>query len=80
MCLLDLVHNMWRKGEIPEKLGWAVLVLIPKGNTDTRGISLLETLCNLVEALINTRLRASLQMHDVLHGFRSRRQMGTAAM
>ena len=80
MCLLDLVHHMWRKGEIPQELGWTVLVLIPKGNTDTRGIRLLETLWKLVEALINTRLRASLHMHNVLHWFRSKRQTGTAVM
>ena len=57
-----------------------ILVLIPKGTTDTRGIILLETLWKLVEALINTRLKTSLQMHDVLHGFSDGRWTGTAIM
>ena len=60
-------------GEIPQYLGWTILLLIPKSTTNTRGIDLLDTLWKVVEALIDTRIRASLQMHDVLHGFRSRR-------
>ena len=32
----------------------------------------------MVEALIDTRLRASIQFHDVLHGLRDRRGTGTA--
>ena len=59
---------------------WKFLVLIPKRNTDTRGISLLETLWKVVEALIDTRLRARLQIQDVLHGFRYGRGTGAAIM
>ena len=71
---------MWRTGDIPQDLGWEILVLIPKGTTDTRGIGLLETLWKVMEALIDTRLYASLQTHDFLHGFRAGRGMGTAIM
>ena len=56
MCLVDLVHHMWRMGELPQELGWIILVLIPKETTDTRGVVLLETLWKVVGALINTRL------------------------
>ena len=42
-----------------------------KGTTDTRGIGLMETLCNMVETLIDTGLHISLHIYDVLHGFRS---------
>ena len=48
MCLVDLVKNMWRTGEIPQDFGWTVLVVIPKGTTDTRCIRLLETLWRVV--------------------------------
>ena len=34
----------------------------------------------MVEALIDTRLRTSLQMHDVLHGFRAGRGTRMAIM
>ena len=67
-------------GEIPQYLGWTILLLIPKSTTNTRGIDLLDTLWKVVEALIDTRIRASLQMHDVLHGFRSGRGTGTTIM
>ena len=39
---------------------------------------MLDILLKVVEGLIDTRLRASLQMHDVLHGFRDRIGTGTA--
>ena len=51
---------MWHMGETPQELGWEILVLIPKGTTDTRGIGLLDTLWKLVEALIDTCLHASM--------------------
>ena len=56
------------------------MVLIPEGTTDIWCIGLLETLCKVVEALIDTRLCASLQFHDVLHGFRAVRGAGAAIM
>ena len=68
------------QGEIPQDLGWTVLVLIPKGTTNIRGIGLLENLWKVVEALINTFSRASLQMHDIIHGFRSGKGTGTALL
>ena len=80
LCLVDLVQHMWRTGEIPQDLGWKILVLITKGTTDTRGICLMETLWNVLEAPINTHLHASLQMHNLLHGFRAGRGTGTAIM
>ena len=61
-------------------MGWTILVLILKGNTDTRGIGLLETLWKVVEVLVDTFLCASLQMHDILHGFRAGIGVGTAIM
>ena len=80
MCLVDIVQHMWRTGEILQELGWTVLVLIPKWTIDTRGIGLLETLCKMVETLMDTRLRASLHLHDVFHGLQARRGMGTATI
>ena len=78
--LVDILKNMWRMGEIPQELGCSVLVLIPKDATNTRSIGLLETLWKVVEALIDTRLCVSLQLHNVLHGFRDRIGTGTAIM
>ena len=80
MCLVDIIQDMWKTGGIPQKLGFAVLVIIPKSTTDTHFIGLLETLWKVVEALIYTRIRVSLQFHDVLHEFQAGRGTGTAIM
>ena len=73
MCLVDIAQHMWCTGDIPQDLGWTFLVLISKGTTNTWGVDLLETLGKVVEVLIDTRLHASIQLHDVLHRFRSGR-------
>ena len=39
--LVDIIQFMWQNGDIPRELGWTILVLTQKGNTDTRGIGLL---------------------------------------
>ena len=56
------------------------MLLIPKGTTDKRDIDLLDTLWKVVEVLVDTCLRASLQMHNTLHGLRDRIGTGTAIM
>ena len=57
-----------------------MLVLIPKGTTDTRGIGLLDNLWKVVEALIDTCSRDSLKFRDIIHWFRDGRGTGTAIM
>ena len=41
LCLVDIVHNMWHTGDIPQDLGLNILLLIPKGTINTRVIGLL---------------------------------------
>ena len=41
---------MLQHGKILAGMGWMILVLIPKGNTNTQGMRLLKTLWKLVEA------------------------------
>ena len=76
MCLVKIVQNMCHTGGIPRYLLWTVLVLLTKGTTNTRDIGLLEILWKVLEVLIDTHLHASLQLHDVLHGFRAGRGVG----
>ena len=33
--LMELVHFIWKNSTIPIELGWTILILISKGNTDT---------------------------------------------
>ena len=40
----------------------------------------MELLCKVVEAIIDNRLRASIRLHDILHGFCAGRGTGTAIL
>jgi hypothetical protein len=49
-CLLmRLVDTVWETGTIPQQLGWIIVVLIPKGGGDYRGIGLLEPIWKSIE-------------------------------
>ena len=77
---MEITQFMWNHGDILRELGWTVLVLIPKGNMDTRGIGLLEPLQKVVEAIIDICLRASVRLHYVLHGLCTGRVTGTVIL
>ena len=57
---------MWEAGSIPTELGCTILVLITKVRDNTRGIGLLEVIQKLVEAVINTIIKVTVEFHDVL--------------
>ena len=59
--LVESTHFMWQQRDILRELGWTILLLTPNGNTDTRVIGLLESLWKMVEAIINTHLRAGIE-------------------
>ena len=61
-------------------MGCMVIVLIPNGNNDTHSIGLLELLWKVVEAIIETCLRVSVCLHDILHGFHEGRGTGMAIL
>ena len=77
---MGIVQYMRITGDIPRELGWTILVLNPKENTNILGIRLLETLWKDMEAIIDTCLPAIIQFYDVLHRFRAERGTGTATM
>jgi hypothetical protein len=54
-------------------------MLLPKGGGDYRGIGLLELLWKVVERIMDRQLNV-LPLHEVLHGCRSGRGMGTAIL
>jgi Reverse transcriptase (RNA-dependent DNA polymerase) len=79
--LVAILTRMWETGEIPTELTWTILVLVPKGNGDSRGIGLLESLQKLSDTIMDTRLKASIRFHEMLHaGFRAERGTGTAIL
>ena len=78
--LVEMVHNIWETGSVLTKMGCNILVLISKLKADTGGIRLPEVVWNLVEAIINTRIKVGVDFQDVLHGFRTGRGFGTAIL
>ena len=72
-----LIQIIWDKGEIPRQMLWMVVVLLPKGGGDFRGIGLLEPFWKVIEVLMDKRL-AHIEFHDCLHGFLRGRGTGTA--
>lgn len=75
-------------GYFPNKFKNAIIKLIPKPNTDHtnpinyRPISLLEVTGEILEKIINNRLKNHLETHNILkdtqHGFRNNRGTDTA--
>ena len=57
-----------------------MVVLIPKGKGDYRGIGLVEVMWKAVAVILNRRITSSITFHDVLHGLRAGRGTGTAAL
>ena len=56
------------------------MLLIPKGNRYFRGIGIVEFLWKSLSGVINWRIRAVVQFHDVLHGFWACRGMGKTSL
>jgi hypothetical protein len=74
-----LVQAIWDHGEIPPQLLWVIIVLIPKGGGDYRGIGLLEPMWKVCKRVMDLRLNA-FDLHNLLHGCRNRRGTGTAGI
>ena len=64
----SLIHAIWKTGVIPHQMLWMVVVLIPKGNDNYRGIGLLDPMWKVIKVVIDKRLQC-LEYHDCLCGF-----------
>ena len=70
----------FREGRLAEEAMWQVVVLIPKGGKDYRGIVLVEVMWKVVAVVLNCRFTASITFHDFLHGFWMGHGTGTATL
>ena len=77
--LVKLVQTVWDTGEVPTPLRWVIVVLLPKGGGDYRGIGLLEPIWKIIERVMKVRLDA-IELHESLHGCRNKRGTGTAVI
>ena len=75
-----MTKYMGQNGEILTELGWMILVLTPKGNTNPQGVILMETVWKVVEEIIDTRLRESISFHNILHDISMWRGMRRAIL
>ena len=76
---VTLVQAVWTHGTIPRQLLWSIVVLIPKGGGDYRGIGLLEPIWKVLERIMGCWLDA-IKLHDCLHGCCANRGTGTAVI
>ena len=76
---MQLIQRIWCIGELPTELLWIILILIPKPNSEARqGIGLLETVWKVLEGVIDTSVKQTVEFHDSLHGFKPNHGTGTA--
>jgi hypothetical protein len=76
---VKLIQTIWRTGTVPRQMLWVIIVLIPKGGGDYRGIGLIEPFWKVVECLMDDRLNI-IEFHDCLHGFLAGKGTGTATI
>ena len=79
-ALCEFVRHIYATGEMPVELSWATMILLPKGDGQYRGIGLLEIIWKLISKIIDRRIKAHVEFHDALHGFRAKRGCGTATI
>jgi hypothetical protein len=74
---VQLVQAAWTHSKIPLQLLWIIVILIPKGGGDYRGIGLLEPIWKVIKRIIDHWLDAFV-LHDSLHGCHNKCSTGTA--
>ena len=67
--MAELIQTAFGEELLAEEYKRQVVVLIPKGERDYRGIGLVEVMWKEVTAILNRRLTASITFIDFLHGF-----------
>ncbi len=74
-----LLQGVWEHGSISTQMTWMIIILLPKGGGDYRGIGILDPIWKVVEKVMVARLSV-IELHDCLHGGLPRRGTGTAIM
>jgi hypothetical protein len=76
---VQMFQIIWDRGEIPMQMSWMVVVLLPKGGGNFRGIGLLDPCWKVVEKIMVRRMGA-IDFDPCLHGGMPKRGMGTATI
>jgi hypothetical protein len=76
---VELIQAIWNRGKIPEQMSWMIVVFLPKGGGNFRGIDLLDPFWKVVEKVMVCRLGSN-EFHSCLHGGLPKRGTGTATI
>ena len=74
-----MLQAIWITGTISTQMTWMIVVLLPKGGGDFRGIGLLNPIWKVVEKVMVAGFSV-IELHDCLHGGLPKQGMGTAIM
>ena len=78
--LVNLIQDIFSSEEIPGKMRWETLVLIPKDKEKYRGIGFLDLVWKLIISIINHRIVEKIEFHKSFHGFRENQGTGKAIL
>ena len=79
--VVSITQAAFRKVSLATSFIWKMVVMIPKGvGIDFKGIGLVGFLWKAISGIINRRISPSIQFHDALHNFRTRRGTETATL
>jgi hypothetical protein len=70
-----LIQIIWKQREILEQMSWMVIILLPNGGGNLRGIGLLNPFWKVVEKIMVCQL-GTIEFHPCLHGGLPKRGMG----
>ena len=71
-ALCTMIRHVFQHQELgPQELPWSLLAVLPKPCGGSRGIGLIEFVWKLIEAIMDNWIKATIDFHDILHGFRS---------
>ena len=73
------MQAIWEQGCVPEQMKWEIIVLLPKGGVDYRGIGLLDPFWKVAEKIMVAQF-TPIKFHDSLHGGLAKRGTGTATI
>ncbi len=76
---VKMIQAIWDRGEILMQMSWMVVVLLPKGGGNFRGIGLLDPCWKVMEKIMVRRMGA-IDFHPCLHGGMPKRGMGTVTI
>ena len=60
--VVELTQTAFREGNMAEEATWQVVVMVPKGKGEFRGIGLVEVVWKILSLILHRRL-AAIQLH-----------------